>query len=47
MYTDIIQDFLGRHNYINVIPRAALIDMDGTLYDSRFSDMKAAQALQP
>lgn len=34
MYTDIIQDFLGRHNYINVIPRAALIDMDGTLYDS-------------
>lgn len=34
MYTDIIQDFLARQNYISVIPRAALIDMDGTLYDS-------------
>lgn len=26
--------FLRRHHYTRVIPRAALIDMDGTLYDS-------------
>ncbi len=34
MYTSLIQDFLERNDYINLIPRAALIDMDGTLYDS-------------
>lgn len=34
MFTQEIQDFLQRHNYMNVEPRAALIDMDGTLYDS-------------
>ncbi|MDE7024314.1 MAG: HAD-IA family hydrolase [Paramuribaculum sp.] len=34
MFTDDIQAFLKRHNYIKVEPRAALIDMDGTLYDS-------------
>ena len=26
--------FLDRHNFERIIPRAALIDMDGTLYDS-------------
>ncbi len=26
--------FLKRHHYERVTPRAALIDMDGTLYDS-------------
>lgn len=34
MYSAYIQRFLAQHNYINVTPRAALIDMDGTLYDS-------------
>ena len=29
-----IKQFLSRHNYTRVTPRAALIDMDGTLYDS-------------
>ncbi len=31
--TEIIR-FLKRHHYTSVIPKAALIDMDGTLYDS-------------
>ncbi len=34
MYNDIITRFLRRHNYMDVRPEAALIDMDGTLYDS-------------
>lgn len=34
MYSRIIQDFLRRTGYIRIHPRAALIDMDGTLYDS-------------
>ncbi len=34
MYTDEIMAFLRRHDYIKVEPQAALIDMDGTLYDS-------------
>lgn len=34
MYSSVIQQFLRRHNYMKVEPRAALIDMDGTLYDS-------------
>jgi HAD superfamily hydrolase (TIGR01509 family) len=29
-----VKDFLRKHNYSNVNPRAALCDMDGTLYDS-------------
>ena len=33
-FTDEIMRFLQRHDYINVDPRGALIDMDGTLYDS-------------
>lgn len=41
MYTSIIQDFLEAHDYINLIPRAALIDMDGTLYNSMPSHAKA------
>ncbi|MDE5726468.1 MAG: HAD-IA family hydrolase [Duncaniella sp.] len=31
--TDILR-FLHRHHYTSVVPKAALIDMDGTLYDS-------------
>ena len=34
MYNEIITRFLRRHDYIEVLPEAALIDMDGTLYDS-------------
>lgn len=34
MFDTEIDRFLARHNYIAVEPRAALIDMDGTLYDS-------------
>lgn len=34
MYSIAIQQFLERTGYISVNPRAALIDMDGTLYDS-------------
>lgn len=34
MFTDEIQAFLQRHDYMQVEPKAALIDMDGTLYDS-------------
>lgn len=34
MFTQEIQSFLQRHNYMTVEPKAALIDMDGTLYDS-------------
>lgn len=34
MYNDIITRFLRRHDYMEVRPEAALIDMDGTLYDS-------------
>lgn len=41
MYSAIIQKFLSSHNYINMIPRAALIDMDGTLYDSMPSHARA------
>lgn len=33
-YTEDIKRFLSRHRYKRVTPRAALIDMDGTLYDS-------------
>lgn len=29
-----VERFLRRHHYSRVVPRAALIDMDGTLYDS-------------
>lgn len=34
MYEEEIQRFLKRHGYICVEPKAALVDMDGTLYDS-------------
>lgn len=34
MFENSINAFLKRHNYISFMPRAALIDMDGTLYDS-------------
>lgn len=34
MFNSEIDSFLARHNYIALEPRAALIDMDGTLYDS-------------
>ncbi|MDE6267424.1 MAG: HAD-IA family hydrolase [Muribaculaceae bacterium] len=33
-FTEEIKLFLSRHHYNRVNPRAALIDMDGTLYDS-------------
>jgi len=45
MYTKTIQDFLSGHDYINLIPRAALIDMDGTLYDSMPSHARAWQKM--
>lgn len=45
MYTRLIQDFLARQEYINLIPRAALIDMDGTLYDSMPSHARAWQRM--
>ncbi len=31
---DIIRNFLGKHHYHAVVPKAALLDMDGTIYDS-------------
>lgn len=34
MFDAQIERFMKRHNYIALEPRAALIDMDGTLYDS-------------
>lgn len=34
MFEEEIKAFLGRHHYRCVTPAAALIDMDGTLYDS-------------
>ncbi|MCI8999320.1 MAG: HAD-IA family hydrolase [Muribaculaceae bacterium] len=34
LYSDEITAFLRRHHYSRVTPKAALIDMDGTLYDS-------------
>ncbi|MDE5837896.1 MAG: HAD-IA family hydrolase [Paramuribaculum sp.] len=34
MFEQYIERFLTRHDYKTVEPRAALIDMDGTLYDS-------------
>ncbi|MCM1348241.1 MAG: HAD-IA family hydrolase [Firmicutes bacterium] len=45
MYTATIQKFLAEHDYISVTPRAALIDMDGTLYDSMPSHALAWQQL--
>lgn len=33
--------FLKRHHYERVTPRAALIDMDGTLYDSMKNHTRA------
>ena len=33
-YTDIIERFKQQHGYSRLEPRAALFDMDGTLYDS-------------
>lgn len=33
-YSNDILNFLHRHHYRQMIPKAALIDMDGTLYDS-------------
>ena len=41
MYTAIIQRFLRSNGYLQVVPRAALIDMDGTLYDSMPSHARA------
>ncbi len=34
MYENEIQAFLRRKGYMSVTPKAALVDMDGTLYDS-------------
>ncbi|MDE6050038.1 MAG: HAD-IA family hydrolase [Paramuribaculum sp.] len=34
MFEQQIERFIKRHNYTSLTPRAALIDMDGTLYDS-------------
>lgn len=45
MYSKIIQDFLSAHDYINVTPKAALIDMDGTLYDSMPYHARAWQTM--
>lgn len=45
MYEHQIQHFLQRHGYLSVNPRAALIDMDGTLYDSMPSHASAWQIM--
>lgn len=45
MYSDVIQKFLTSHDYINITPKAALIDMDGTLYDSMPSHARAWQQM--
>lgn len=40
-----ITDYLRRNSFISVTPRAALIDMDGTLYDSMPSHARAWQRM--
>lgn len=45
MYSGYVRRFLERNDYINVIPRAALIDMDGTLYDSMPCHARAWQQM--
>ncbi len=45
MYTTEIQRFLRHQGYISVTPRAALIDMDGTLYDSMPRHARAWQLM--
>lgn len=37
--------YLNRNNFIQITPRAALIDMDGTLYDSMPSHARAWQTM--
>ena len=41
MFDKEINQFLKRHDYVAAEPRAALIDMDGTLYDSMPSHARA------
>lgn len=45
MYTDIIQRYLRDNSQVTVLPKAALIDMDGTLYDSMPSHARAWQQM--
>lgn len=40
-----INKFIERHHYRRIVPRAALIDMDGTLYDSMPRHAKAWQMM--
>lgn len=40
-FKDIVKDFAVRHHYHSLQPVAALIDMDGTLYDSMRNHAKA------
>lgn len=40
-FKDIVRDFAARHHYQTLLPVAALIDMDGTLYDSMRNHAKA------
>lgn len=41
MFNTIIQKYLQRQSQISIVPKAALIDMDGTLYDSMPSHARA------
>lgn len=45
MYTDIIQRYLRVNTRVTVLPKVALIDMDGTLYDSMPSHARAWQQM--
>lgn len=45
IYSSRIQEYLRRHGYEALSPRAALIDMDGTLYDSMPSHARAWQQM--
>lgn len=40
-FSEEVKAFLSRHHYKRIVPRAALIDMDGTLYDSMVSHTAA------
>ncbi len=44
-FTDDILRFLERHHFRSVTPRAALVDMDGTLYDSMPNHARAWQRM--
>lgn len=45
IYQPFVEAFARRHGYTTLVPRAALIDMDGTLYDSMPLHAKAWKAM--